>query len=331
MGYSSDVYTEASNRMFQRRLQAEKSADFRKEEFFKKVPKAKLLEQEISTAGIQAARAVVQGGNVAEQLAQLRDRNLDLQKQLNELLASYNLTADYFEPKYRCKKCNDRGSFEENGKTVMCQCMKSLLIQCACEELNKTAPLALSKFENFNLDYYSKNVDEKFGISPYSLMEKILKYCKKYAAKCSGNSGSILMRGATGLGKTHLSLAIANEVIKKGYGVIYVSAPQLIQRLEKDYFSHEKSDDSIIEMLYDCDLLIVDDLGTEFKTQFSMAQLYNIFNSRMLANKPMIISTNLTLSELEKNYSERFVSRIIGNAEKLDFIGNDIRALKRKF
>ena len=116
MGYSSDVYTEASNRMFQRRLQAEKSADFRKEEFFKKFRKLSYLNRKFQLPGFKLPVRVVQGGNVAEQLAQLRDRNLDLQKQLNELLASYNLTADYFEPKYRCKKCNDRGSFEENGE-----------------------------------------------------------------------------------------------------------------------------------------------------------------------------------------------------------------------
>lgn len=138
------------------------------------------------------------------------------------------------------------------------------------------------------------------------------------------------MKGATGLGKTHLSLAIANEVIKKGYGVIYASAPSLVSKLEKNYFSNN-DDDSAFSILVDCDLLIIDDLGTEFHSQFGVSQFYNIFNSRMLSNKPIIINTNLSVKELENNYSQRFVSRICGNAQQLNFKGKDIRAIRREF
>ena len=144
----------------------------------------------------------------------------------------------------------------------------------------------------------------------------------------NSHSESILMKGATGLGKTHLSLAIANEAIKRGYGVIYASAPQLVSKLEKIYFSN-KEDDSTFDMLVECDLLIIDDLGTEFHSQFSVSQLYNIFNSRMLSNKPVIINTNLTIRDLQENYTDRFVSRICGNARQLDFLGRDIR-IRRK-
>ena len=137
------------------------------------------------------------------------------------------------------------------------------------------------------------------------------------------------MKGRTGLGKTHLSLAIAGEVLKRGYGVIYVSAPALLQKLEKEYFSRTGGDTSSFDMLTDCDLLIIDDLGAEFRTQFSVSQIYNILNSRLLQHKPVIISTNLSMQELEKNYSERFVSRINGAAQKLDFVGKDLRVRKR--
>lgn len=137
------------------------------------------------------------------------------------------------------------------------------------------------------------------------------------------------MKGATGLGKTHLSLAIANEVIRRGYGVIYVSAPALLSQLEKEYFSRSPLSNGTTEMLNDCDLLIIDDLGTEFRTQFSAAQIYNIFNARILCHKPVIINTNLTMTELEKAYSERFVSRINGVAQKLDFLGEDVRIKKK--
>lgn len=328
MGFSSSVYKAAADKLFARRLKAEKDADRRRENIYKSIPRTKELEKEISSCSIKAARAVINGGDVVENMKKLRDRNLSMQAELNEILISNGYAEDVFEPDYFCKKCRDTGYYEEDGKTLVCSCLKQALVSCACEELNRTAPLSLSTFDSFSLDYYDKKSDIKTGISPYNQMSKILRYCKNYADNFSKNSESILMKGATGLGKTHLSLAIANEVIKKGYGVIYVSAPSLMQTLEKQFFSKE-DDNSTINMLIDCDLLIVDDLGTEFHGQLSVSQLYNIFNSRMLSGKPIIINTNLSMRELEKIYSERFVSRISGNAQKLDFLGSDIRIRKK--
>lgn len=328
MGYSSSVYKAAADRLFERRLKAEKEADRRKAEIYKKLPRTKELEKEISRCGIQAARAVISGGNVAEEMENLRDSNLAMQSELTEILTSNGYDKNVFEPSYHCKKCNDTGYYEENGRTLVCNCLKQTLVSCACEELNRTAPLSLSTFDSFSLDYYEKETDFKTGISPLNHMSKILRYCQSYAENFTKNSESILMKGATGLGKTHLSLAIANRVITKGFGVIYVSAPSLMQKLEKQYFSNN-NENSALDMLVECDLLIVDDLGTEFKSQLSVSLMYNIFNSRMLANKPVIINTNLNLRELEKFYTERFVSRIIGNAQKLDFLGSDIRVRKK--
>ncbi|MGN0594083.1 MAG: ATP-binding protein, partial [Hominimerdicola sp.] len=165
--------------------------------------------------------------------------------------------------------------------------------------------------------------------SSYEQIKNILSYCKEYADGFNENSKSLFMKGNTGLGKTHLSLSIANEVIKKGYGVIYVSAPSLVTQLEKEHFSYNKEDAKTEDALLDCDLLIIDDLGTEFTTPFSTSAIYNIFNSRLLADKPIIFNTNLSLQELEKLYSQRFVSRIIGEAVRLDFFGKDIRILKK--
>lgn len=329
MGYSSSVYKSASDKLFQRRLKAEKDADRRRAEIYNKFPRTKELEKQISNCSIQVARAVIGGDDVVAQMQKLRDNNLAMQTELKEILVSNDYSEDVFEPNYTCKKCNDTGYYDENGRTLVCPCLKQALIACACEELNKTAPLSLSTFDSFSLDYYDKAEDLSIGISPYNQMSRILRYCQGYADNFSKNSESILMKGATGLGKTHLSLAIANEVIKKGYGVIYVSAPSLMQKLEKQFFSKSNDEDSIIDMLLECDLLIVDDLGTEFHGQFSVSQMYNIFNSRMLSNKPIIINTNLTMRELEKIYTERFVSRISGNAQKLDFLGKDIRIRKK--
>lgn len=329
MGYSSSVYKAAADKLFERRLKAEKDVDKRRSEIYSKIPRAEEIEKLISTCGIKAAKAVVRGGDVVSEMEALRDQNLALQNELSNLLVQYGYPADVFEPHYYCKKCKDTGYYDVNGKTVVCSCLKNALVACACAELNRNAPLSLSTFETFSLDYYDKNEDAQIGTSPYKQMNRILNYCKNYANNFEKNSESILMKGATGLGKTHLSLAIANEVIKKGYGVIYSSAPTLMTRLEKNFFSNGSKDDSTENMLLECDLLIVDDLGTEFHGQFSISQLYNIFNSRMLSNKPIIINTNLTMRELEKIYNERFVSRISGNAQKLDFLGKDIRIRKK--
>lgn len=328
MGYSSNVYKAAADRLFERRLKAEKEAEKRREEVYKKLPRVKELEKEISSISIKVARAVLNGKDLTSQMSRLRDENLSMQNELSEILKSNGYPENFFEPSYFCEKCSDTGYYDENGKTVVCSCMKQALVQCACDELNKTAPLSLSTFDSFQLDYYEKSTDIKTNISPYNHMAKVLSYCKNYAENFNKNSGSLFMKGKTGLGKTHLSLAIANEVIKKGFGVIYVSAPSLAHRLEKNFFS-KKDNDPINDMLLECDLLIVDDLGTEFHTQFSISEIYNILNSRILSLKPIIINTNLNLLELEKIYSERFVSRIMGNAEKLDFMGTDIRVIKK--
>ena len=328
MGYSSSVYKTAADRLFERRLKAERDADRRRKAIYSEIPRVKELEKEISACGIKAARAVIKGDNVQPEIEKLRDKNLAMQKELKDLLASNGYSKNVFEPHYICKKCGDTGYYDENGKTLVCSCLKNMLVACACEELNRTAPLALSTFDSFSLDYYDKREDPDLGTSPYIQMSKILAYCRNYAEKFRKNSESLLMKGATGLGKTHLSLAIANEVIKKGFGVIYASAPSLMTRLEKSYFSNS-DDDSALNMIIESDLLIIDDLGTEIHGQFSVSLLYNIFNSRMLLNKPIIINTNLTMRELEKIYTERFVSRINGNARKLDFLGDDIR-IRRK-
>lgn len=328
MGYSSSVYKAASNILYERRLNAEKAAESRKEEVYKRFPRVKELEKQISMCGIKTARAVLAGGDVKEAVLKLRDQNLAMQAEVKRILTDNGCPENYFEPEYFCKKCEDKGYYDINGKTVRCSCMKSALVACACAELNRYAPLSLSTFESFNLDYYDKTVAPELRVSPYDHMSRVFRYCQNYADNFNAHSESILMKGATGLGKTHLSLAIANEAIKRGYGVIYASAPSLVARLERNYFSN-KDDDSTFNMLVDCDLLIIDDLGTEFHSQLSVSQLYNIFNSRMLSNKPIIINTNLSIRDLQENYTDRFVSRICGNARQLDFLGRDIRIRKK--
>lgn len=328
MGYSSNVYKAAADRLAERRLNAEKAADRRRAEIYAQLPRTKELEKGIASGGINAARAVLGGGDVVAEMKKLRDQNLAMQQELRELLTENGYSEDVFEPQYACKRCNDTGYYDHDGRTLVCPCLKQLLVTCACEELNRTAPLSLCTFENFRLDYYSRTVDHKRGVSPYEQMDNILYYCRDYAESFKNDSKSLLFTGGTGLGKTHLSLAIANVVLARGYGVIYASAPNILRDLERAFFGKEK-DNSLFDLLCGCDLLIVDDLGTELPGKFSSSQVYNIFNSRLLSGKPTIISTNLNVRELEDMYTYRFVSRIVGETEKLDFIGSDIRIKKR--
>ncbi|MEF2883911.1 MAG: ATP-binding protein [Ruminococcus sp.] len=329
MGYSTNVYKKAADKLTQRRITAQREADERRKEIFRRLPRAGELEKGIASSGIKAARAVIGGGNVKEEMERLRDENLRMQSELRVLLRTNGYEEDVLEPRFVCKRCKDTGYVEENGRTFVCACLKQTLAECACEELNRSAPLSLSTFETFRTDYYSAQRGDN-GIVPREHMEKVLKRCRSYAANFQPNAGGLLMCGATGLGKTHLSLAIANEVIRRGYGVIYVSAPSIIAQYEKRMRTWGETNE-LLDMVTDCDLLIIDDLGTEYKNQFSVSHIYNLINSRLLAHKPVIISTNLNMKELEQHYSNRLVSRLNGEVEKLNFLGKDIRIAKKRF
>lgn len=327
MGYSKDVYDEAFAELGMRRNNSEHKNAVIREEFFKKYPRALEIEQSLARTSVMAARTVFsEKSDLRTMLTRLKEQNLKLQEELRELLAKNRYPADYLDVHYYCPKCKDTGYID--GR--MCSCLKSLFREKAYEKLNNSSPLSLSDFKSFSLEYYSKAPDETKKVSPYSRMEKILNFCKNYAMNFSKDSESLLFQGGPGLGKTHLSLAIARAVIAKGCGVIYVSAPDVLSTLEKERFGGYSSNrsDETEKLLKDCDLLILDDLGTEFTTQFTSATIYNIVNTRMMTKKPTIISTNLSLSQLQKIYSMRMVSRIIGGMKRLEFIGGDIRQKK---
>ena len=160
-------------------------------------------------------------------------------------------------------------------------------------------------------------------------MENVLEYCQDWARYFTRKSQGLIMLGKTGLGKTHLSLAIAGTVIDRGYNVYYGSVPNIMNKLEKEHFGRNPSDENLLDELCECDLLILDDLGAEFSTQFTVSCIYNIINSRILSGKPTIISTNLTPNELEDKYTQRITSRIIGSYVSLKFMGRDIRQIRR--
>ncbi|HCR44507.1 MAG TPA: ATP-binding protein [Ruminococcaceae bacterium] len=313
----------AEKAMGGRRKSAEGKAEKQRALLYAKYPEARHIEQQISQAAIKAAKAVLNGSDTKEQLSELKSRNLALQKRLAEILHSAGLEDDALEPHYSCGKCKDTGYVD--GK--MCACMKDLLRSEAYRELNSMTPLALSTFDDFSLGYYSASAE---GDKPPArvIMKRTLDFCRNYADTFTTCSDNIIMTGGTGLGKTHLSLAIANEAIKKGFGVIYCSVSTITAKLENEHFGRG-TDEATLNLLNGCDLLILDDLGTEFSSQFSSAAIYGIVNTRLLVKKPTIISTNLTTREMVRLYSERFASRIIGSYKRLVFAGKDVRQQKR--
>lgn len=251
---------------------------------------------------------------------EFRERQTSLMKEREELLLSHGFESDYDSPKFECEKCCDTGYVE----FAPCSCLRSAIVKKNYLNSGLGKASYHQSFDNFSLDYYSGTM--KNGTTNKEFMGDILTYCKGYAENFGADSESLFLCGGTGLGKTHLSSAIAKKVIEKGYSVIYDSAQNIFDTFENERFGRLEMGAS--EKYKNCSLLIIDDLGAEFVTNFSVAVLYNLLNHRLLNGKPMIISSNLTPKEIEKAYKERIYSRLGGDFTVLRFVGSDIRKIK---
>ncbi|MEG1427873.1 MAG: ATP-binding protein [Oscillospiraceae bacterium] len=319
MTYKKEIYEAARETLRQRKSKAEEKAAHTLRDFLANNPEAKQIRSQIQTTGSRAAVAVVRGGDVRKELTQLKEINLRLQEEFRQILSGTNLRETDITPQYTCKKCADSGYVDG----FLCSCLKDELKKICYEELNRITPLEISGFDTFSLEYFKSYPQDQRKI-----MESIFSYCKKYAEDFSLTSPNLLFQGRTGLGKTHLSLAIAKSAIEKGYGVIYGSVHNFAVSIEKERFdSMEDTDTS--SLLSSCDLLLLDDLGTEFTSSYTVSVIYNIINARIMRKLPTIISTNLTTEELQKRYSERLISRLFGSYNRLGFVGRDIRAVKK--
>lgn len=246
-----------------------------------------------------------------------------LQKQKKEILVQNGYDEDALAVKYYCPACSDTGYIDNR----MCTCHKEILKELERASLRKIAPLDSCTFDTFDVRYYPDEIMEN-GVNPREKAEKILEQCRYYAQSFNAHSPSLMFMGGTGLGKTHLSLAIANVAINKGYSVIYGSSFNILSDLKNESFG--KADD-LNYTEYDVlgtDLLIIDDLGTEYRNQYNVACLYNIINTRILKKKPTIISTNVDFDDLSESYDQRITSRIAGEYSTLTLEGNDIRYIK---
>lgn len=304
---------------------AELTARQRSDEIAEKIPQAGEYIRRISRTGSRIARAFQEGklGN-PDFLAKLSEENLDAQNRLALLLVQNGYPENYLDPPYHCLFCRDTGYREG----LQCDCLKRLAKQYAAEEFNTSSHISLQAFSDFSLSYYSDRPVNPNGKSPRTTMGEILEFCQAYAEQFTPRSPSVLMMGETGLGKTHLSLAIARKVMEEGFSAVYLSAPDLFRRLQNEYYGKGEPGVDTMETFLHTDLVILDDLGAEMENQFNVSALYNIVNSRLNAQKPMIISTNLNLKELERRYSSRIASRLMTLYKCLKFVGKDIREQK---
>ncbi len=290
----------------------------RKFDFYQSYPEIEKLDRQIALVFHNAMKKMLNGEKV--DFAAAEKQSLELQNQKKEFIEKNGIDISVLSPKFRCKNCEDTGYF--NGK--LCECVRSKAVAINYEELNKDVRLEDYTFDKFSLECYPETVDD--GVNARDIMTKVCEFCVKYATEFSENSESLLFFGKTGLGKTHLSLSIANEVIKKGYNVVYGPISRIIGSIEKEHFSNDER--TILNNVINCDLLILDDLGTEFTTQFVVSTIFDIVNSRVLNKKPTIINTNLSFEELKQKYSDRVVSRISKDCRMLQFFGKDIRIIK---
>ena len=242
-----------------------------------------------------------------------------------DLLRKNGYPADYTEPRYECDKCHDTGYVGIH----MCSCMRKRLTEAGMASSGLSGLMNKQSFENFSLDYYRNDLKELALMR--SNFENVKHYAEAFAIKPDApQPESLLFLGGTGLGKTHLSTAVARRVIERGYDVYYNSAVGMISDFEFRRFGNgvAQSDGDNTARYTECDLLIIDDLGTEVVNQFTLSCLYHVLNTRLNLGKPTLISTNLTSAELRKTYSDRITSRLMGEFTLVPFYGTDIRKQK---
>ena len=312
-----------------KRLKSENDLQIRKENLYKEYPQFEEIDEKISSLAISSTKELIKNNN-SKILDNLNKQINALKKQKSDLLLKVTKDKDYLLPKYECDKCKDTGYITEGYTTKMCSCLKQKMYDI---EYNKSNIYNIRNqtFDNFNLNYYSNIADEKkynSDISPRENIELIKNICMNFINNFDDeNEKNLLFTGNTGLGKTFLSSAIANELKKKGKTVLYQTAPIMLDTIIDYKFGKQNVPNNIYENILNVDLLIIDDLGTEGKNSIKLTELFNILNTRLLNNKSTktIISTNLSLQNLFNNYDERIVSRIVGNYNICYFFGDDIR------
>ena len=320
MRTKNELYQEAMRTVAARRQMARARAEDARAEAEAAIPALRHAEEEVRVRGIRCALAGASGKDRTAANAALTEAK----QKLAALLAASGRPADALEPKFTCKKCQDTGVVD--GRT--CSCVHKVMQALRRKEIEGLSSLSISSFDTMELRYYPNRADEKVGGSIRPYMADMLADLRSYAEEFDHHSESLMLFGNAGLGKTHAALAIAGIVLEKGYDVIYVSSPDFFGKMEASRFDPSGDADTLLRTAATADLLILDDLGTEFVTPYFITTFYSLLNNRLGAGLPTIVTTNITDgSLLEKRYTEKISSRLSAFVP-FNFVGEDIRAQK---
>lgn len=303
----------------------------RTSEIYRRVPAVERIDRELrSTAAKIVLAAFENDGNPDDALDQLAAGNLALQRERAELLVGAGFPYDYLDDSPLCAQCGDTGFLSDGSP---CRCLMVYYAREQNRRLSKLLDLGNQSFDTFSLDWYSPEVRPEFGSSPLDNMRLIRAICGDYARTFPRCQGNLLFTGAPGLGKTFLSACIARDVSDRGFSVVYDTAGHVFQQFESGKFGREnpfeEDPDREINRYLNCDLLIMDDVGTEMLTSFVQSVFYRIVNDRLIACRKTVLSTNLPLDDLGRRYGDAVLSRLQGEYQMLRFFGDDIRVLKR--
>jgi DNA replication protein DnaC len=325
MGYSAEVIKRARLRLEQSRADREAENRQHLQNAYRQIPRIREIDLQLrQTMAAAVQTAFTKGIDVRQAMDAIRQKNLQLQQE-RAALAAEHFEEGYLDETPICECCGGSGYV---GST-MCECLLEL---CRQEQKKELTFLSVGResFDQFRLDYYPDRIDPATGFNIRAVMERTFQTCRRYAQTFSEKSGNLLFSGDTGLGKTFLSACIARTVADNGYSVVYESAGHLFGKLERARFGGSEEDRKEAEKYTACDLLILDDLGTEMGGQFITAALYSLINDRLLAGKATIISTNLTVDELSRRYNPQIASRLRGGYTRVAFLGDDIRVIRNR-
>ena len=310
-------------------LRTQKAAELRerRESLYSKLPRLEEIERELSILGVSTAKLVLlKPEDMEKALAELKEKQHALTEERRDLLLEHCLSPSLLQLEYVCENCKDTGYVGNE----LCSCMKHKLMDRLYDQSNVRDVIKAENFDTFDLRLFSDEIVPAEGISPKESAKRNLKMAMAFAEDFTGDN--LLMYGGTGRGKTFLCNCIAKDVLEQGKTVLYLTAGQLFKQLEELRFHRDEEEDALdwdAELL-DADLLIIDDLGTEFATVFTASELFRIINDRKLRKRPVVISTNLDYKALVDQYSDRIMSRVIGEYTVMKFFGEDIR-VKKKF
>lgn len=326
MPLSNTQYDEIIREYHATQISNQHEMEARIKEVYSKDTRLKAIDDAIASCSLFQAKKLLNGDVSA--LAELREMLDEYKRQHNDILRELGYSQKYLDPTYQCKDCKDTGYIGNER----CHCFTQRAIDLVYTQSNIRGILQEENFEHFSYDYYSKtDHNPTTGLSSFDTMQNAVKECRRFIDSFDLSFSNLFFYGDTGVGKTFLSNCVAKELLDTGHSVIYFTAFQLFEIFEKNTF-HKTSDEDIIaahQNIFECDLLIIDDLGTEMLNSFTTSQLFLCLNERILRKKSTIISTNLPLGQVAETYSERIFSRISSHYIILKLFGDDIRIQKK--